>query len=647
MIPQREIFWHIHPVWLFYLLSVVSLLIFFYGLLRHTLLWRKGINGRGINVPLLIKGFKDVVIDGVLAKRILRGDINAGIMHLFLFWGFFGLFLGTILLAFDHYLFTFLKGDVYIIFSFFLEVSGLILMLGLILALIRRYVQRIKRLENRKEDLFILLWLLLVVLTGFFLEGVRLVCQNPQWKQWSFLGFITSIIFSKQTAFYIYPILWWFHAILALCLVSAIPFTKLFHVIGAPVSIYARSKLLPIVPLEEREKTKNIFYAIDLVQLDACTRCGRCVEICPSNAVGEPFSPRDILFALQEQLFYGTSEEWNSKLIWYCTTCAACLEICPIYVAPFRIIRQLRSQEIEDGTKVPSLMIQALEKLYKYNNPWISSKKKRSEWARDMDIIDITKAKDKGLLCYFVGCTTAHDTRAQEIARSFNQILKNCGIEFGILGKKEPCCGDIARRVGEDGLFEEQAESCLGLFDRYKIGKIVTSSPHCFHTIKNEYPALKAHMDMNISVLHYSIFLEELLKNGILKFDKELKLKVTYHDPCYLGRHNGVFDSPRNIIRAIPGIKLIEMEHNRKDSLCCGGGGGRMWQEELDVDTKMSERRIEEAYETGADVVITCCPLCLIMLEDARKSKGLEDLIKVMDLNELILMAISGGKSWT
>ncbi|RLB27300.1 MAG: hypothetical protein DRG66_05735, partial [Deltaproteobacteria bacterium] len=252
-------------------------------------------------------------------------------------------------------------------------------------------------------------------------------------------------------------------------------------------------------------------------------------------------------------------------------------------------------------------------------------------------------------LCYFVGCTTSMDIRAQELARSFARILKYGRVPFGTLGKREPCCGDIARRVGEDGLFEKQMEDCIELFRCYGIRDVVTSSPHCFHTFRNEYPAFQAlkppEEQVEFRVRHYTQLLRELVAAGSLKLEKPLNIKVTYHDPCYLGRHNQIYDVPREVITAIPGVQMVEMAHNKADSLCCGGGGDRIWQEDLDADVKMSEIRIREAEDTGAEILITACPLCLIMLEDARKTTGLEDSLRVMDLNELVamVMGLDGG----
>jgi len=254
-----------------------------------------------------------------------------------------------------------------------------------------------------------------------------------------------------------------------------------------------------------------------------------------------------------------------------------------------------------------------------------------------MYLVDLTKRGAEADLCYFVGCTTSFDDTAQGIARSFAAILQSAGVSFGILGRKEPCCGDIARRAGELGLFVEQMEKSIDLFDRCGITDVVTSSPHCFHAFSNEYP------EPPFRARHYSQLLQELISGGGLRFKEGQAEKVTYHDPCYLGRYNRMFDGPREVIRAIPGVELVEMAHHGADSLCCGGGGGRMWQDLKAGDVKMSEVRIREAEATGAEILVTACPLCRIMMEDARKAAGLNETLRVMDLNELVLQSLEGG----
>jgi Fe-S oxidoreductase len=433
-----------------------------------------------------------------------------------------------------------------------------------------------------------------------------------------------------------------------------IPYTKLFHILAAPAAIYSQGAKKPVVlgmnedvdgDMDENADGGGKFDLGDSIFFDACMRCGRCVEACPSAGAGEPFAPREFVQAMRRAIWQENSPWGDIRVlsredaikvdekIWYCTTCRACLEVCPVYGAPFEAVLKQRVLAVEEGTHVPTLMNQTLEKLFKYDNPWESSKSNRGAWAEGMDVVNLTKRGAEADLCYFVGCTTSFDDTAKGIAQSFTRILQAAGVRFGILGKKEPCCGDIARRAGEVGLFMEQTEKCIDLFEKYDITDVVTSSPHCFHTFRNEYP------EAPFTTRHYTLVLRELIAAGKLSFREGAATTVTYHDPCYLGRYNQIFDEPREIIRAIPGMNLVEMAHYGPDSLCCGGGGGRMWQD-LRGEVKMSEVRIREADATGAQILVTACPLCRIMLEDARKAAGLNETLRIMDLNELILQAL-------
>jgi Fe-S oxidoreductase/nitrate reductase gamma subunit len=641
MTPYRIMFWQIKDVWIFYSLAGLATALFLAGVAAHIWTWRR--SAGSLEIPFSRDAFKRAILDTFLGRRVLHGDIAAGVMHLFIFWGFLSLFIGTALLATHDYLFPFLTGTVYLVYSLAMEIGGLMLLTGILWALIRRYIQRIPRLERRLEDALVPVWLLLVALSGFMVEGLRLASRHPLWGSWSFVGWWMSGATSASTAAAFFPYLWWTHALLALCFIAALPYTKLFHILGAPAGIYFQGSSKPaVLDLEEGAGAFNLG---DSIFFDACMRCGRCVEACPSAGAGEPFAPREFVQAMhrakwQEHfpwgdirfLSRGETSEVEDKF-WHCTTCRACLEVCPVYGATFETVIKRRVLAVEDGTHMPKLMNQTLEKLFKYDNPWESSKKNRGAWAQGMDLVDLGKGDTEADLCYFVGCTTSYDDTARGIARSFSKILQKAGVNFGILGKKEPCCGDIARTTGELGLFAEQKEKCLDLFDKYEIRDVVTSSPHCFHTFRNEYP------EGSFTARHYTLLLRELIANGRIRFERGIEATVTYHDPCYLGRYNRIFDEPREIIRSIPGVNLVEMTHHGADSLCCGGGGGRMWQD-LDGEIKMSEVRIGEAEATGAQILVTACPLCRIMLEDARKVAGLEETLRVMDLNELVLQAL-------
>jgi Fe-S oxidoreductase/nitrate reductase gamma subunit len=681
MAIERIHFWGIAAVPLFYVLAALSVMVFLTGVYLRVSVWLSARGGHKLGISA--EGMARVVTDGLLGRRIFRGDILAGLMHSLIMWGFLGLFVGTALSTVDHWFVHYLNGETYRIFSLCMEVFGVMLIAGLVVALVRRYVVRVSRLKTEGPDLWILVLLAVAAITGFFVEGTRLAVRTPDWESFSFGGVVLShLIASPAWAQAFYPYIWWFHAVICLGLIAYFPFSRLFHSLAAPVSIYrapqpgvrwARTAAADQEAVADGEAPRGPRFSFgDLIDLSACTRCGRCDEVCPSASAMEPFSPREFIAGanaytraaanplarikwLRERLprAFSVAPKISPEQIWYCTTCRACLEICPVCVGAYRSIGQVRAAEIEDGSRVSPLLVKALETLYRFGNPWESSKRKRSEWPAGLAVPDLTEGAHADL-CYFVGCTTSFDTRAQKLARAFVRIMTHAGISFGTLGQRETCCGDIARRVGEEGLFEEQMDKTAGLLERYGVTDLVTSSPHCFNLIKNEYPPWSREQEaaaLNggapgsaapVRVRHYTQVLAELVDAGLLGRAAAINRRVTYHDPCYLGRYNQIYDAPRRVIRAIPGVTLVEMEHWGPDSLCCGGGGGRMWQE-LEGEKRLSEVRIKEAAAVGAEILVTGCPYCLIMLEDAAKTADLEGGLKVMDLNELVAESLALG----
>jgi len=360
-----------------------------------------------------------------------------------------------------------------------------------------------------------------------------------------------------------------------------------------------------------------------LISLDYCYQCARCSGVCPMSVLSD-FRPRK--FMIQAQL--DPERATNSELLWQCSTCYACVEVCPQGVKPPEVITSLRSKRVESG-HLPQQVSDALTFIYKRSNPWGFAKAERAEWAKDLPLKEFESGME---WLWHVGCAASYDPRNQKVAKALVRIFERAEVEVGFLGVEERCCGDAARRLGEEGLFQLQAAENAAQFDEKGAEKIVTTSPHCFYVFKNEYP----NDGKKRKVRHYSQLLAELIGSGRLSFvEPEGELTVTYHDPCYLGRRSGVYEEPRAVLSALPGVRLVEMPRHRERSFCCGGGGGRMW-----VETQERERpgvvRVKEALNTGAQAIITACPFCTINLDEAVKTLNAEEQIEVIDLAELV-----------
>ncbi len=362
-----------------------------------------------------------------------------------------------------------------------------------------------------------------------------------------------------------------------------------------------------------------------------CIQCGRCTGGCPVSAKSS-FNIRKLIYRSLIKI-KGKSKDLG---IWECTTCSTCSIRCPKGVNIVDYIIDLRSDEIERGKVQPQLR-DALESVFKFGNPWGRIRKKRTDWVKD-DGVKILKTGEKTDFLYYVGCTPCYETRTQEVARAMVRILRMASVDFAILGNQETCCGNEIKRMGELGLFEMLQEDNTKLFKQFEIGTLFTTSPHCYNTFKNEYA------NMNFDIEHYTMVINRFIKEGSLKPVGRFEKKVVFHDPCFLGKQNGVFEEPREILKNIPGIELVEFERNKERSLCCEGGGGRMWVESESTEERLSVTRVKDADYLGIDVIATACPFCLLTLEDAVKTANLEGKIRVMDVIEILDKVVNSGQ---
>jgi len=362
--------------------------------------------------------------------------------------------------------------------------------------------------------------------------------------------------------------------------------------------------------------------------LYGCIQCGKCTGGCPMTLKTD----LNIRRLIYQTLVAGRSFDLSGlEVLWDCTTCHTCTSRCPKDVDPLEIIVGMRSILVEGG-RVPATVKTAFESVFRQGNPLTMPRTERAAWAADMPVQNIADLDEDMDFLYYVGCSPSYDPRIHPTTKALVETFNRAGMHYGILGEEEQCCGSEVRRLGEGGLFEMLYEDNLELFQEMRIRRLVTVSPHCFNAFKHDYPR----NDWPLDVQHYTELVADLLSSGKLSLSGKLDVLVTYHDPCYLGKHNGIFDPPRDILSSIPGLRLVEMERSRERSLCCEGGGGRMWLEGTNRTEKLAGRRVQEAIETGAEILATACPFCVLTLEEAVKLAGLEDRIQVKEIMELV-----------
>lgn len=650
--PAREVYWNITNHTVMYLLFVVTLAIFLYGAGRQILPIMKGKKQAGFGTDLLAR-VKVLWLEGIKQRRIRR-DSLAGFTHLFLFWGFAVLFIGTLIVALQaDFGIHVLVGRFYLWFSLALDLAGLAALIGVFGLIYRRVLVRPAGLTSITEDWILLVLVALILVSGFLVEGVRQAATADPWAVWSPVGFAFSLMLSSfgVNLGVLHKFLWWLHLTLGMGLLAYLPFGKFRHVLFAPVNILlsANSETGRILALDVNTPSPVFgagklegFTRRHLLASLACTRCGRCEQGCPAFLTHKSLSPKEINVSLRDFLsgkegkgekIYEPLGPLATETIWSCTTCGYCENQCPVLIEQVsRTVEMRRSLVLEEG-RVPVEMRQVLRNLDKQGNPWGEWSGSRGQWAQGSGV-PLLKDKGKADLLYWVGCMGSFDERSRKISESMLKLLKASQVDFAILGDEENCCGDAVRRVGEEYLFQQLARENIKTLEKYGVKKIITACPHCYNTLKNDY---SSGMGAQFEVQHHSEFVLELIRTGSLPITGELSKAATYHDPCYLGRYNVVYEQPRQVLNCISGLELNEMERHEEKSFCCGAGGGHMWMDEGSGE-RASHLRAREAMAAGVNTVVTACPFCLTMMEDGTRSNA--DEIEVLDLAELVAKVI-------
>ena len=653
--------------------------------------WERGAPDKRKTTPKNVKRRLADYRSGVYMRTLLS-DSAAGLMHSMIYFGFLVLLGVTTVLEIDHQMpeaLKFLHGDVYRGYALVGDVAGVVFTAGVVWAILRRYVQRPYRIriKTKPEHALILGVLLAIGVTGFGAEMFRIAQGqaagvNLDHEKWSVVGYPLAQLVNGASASTLttWHQGWWVaHVLTFIVFLAILPITMLRHMFTSPLNMYLKDRERPkgaMKAMPNLTETSLESFGVNVIEeftwkqlldLDACTMCGRCTSVCPAHATGKPLDPREIVLKSGEVMAATASHAPGGKVsaplsadseikinanslferitaeeIWSCTSCKACDEICPVNIEILDKILDMRRYLSLMESNFPAQLGNAYRAMENQGNPWGMSQTDRGEWAKDLDveILDPGAPLTSEYL-YWVGCAGSFDDKNKKVTQSMAKLLKRAGIDVAILGPSEMCTGDSARRSGNEYLFQMLAMPNVEMLNTMGVRKIITQCPHCFNTLKNEYPQLGG----NYEVIHHSQLLEDLIEAGTLDVSNaSLEERITYHDSCYLGRHNDVYVAPRKVVGSIKGIEIIEMPRNGTKGMCCGAGGARMWMEE-DIGTKVNDERAREAIATGATRIATACPFCYIMLDDGVKGAGKDESeIKVGDIAIHLLDAIENGE---
>jgi len=591
-----------------------------------------------------------------------------GVMHVAIAWGFFVFFMGTALATLDSHFFKFLMGNTYLLYKFVLDIFTVLFLVGAALAAYRRFVHKPRRLTLQPGFAWSLALIVVIVTGGLIVESLRLAVEQPAWAWWSPAGWIVAQLWiasgaSEATLLGWHLGVWAFHLLTVALLFVTLPASTLMHVLTGPFNVFFSKTDRPLgqlAPIAETAEGEPI-YASKLPDLtwkqlldgDACTECGRCQDACPAFAAGKPLSPKEFILGMRDALHQDgpafvhgngngqappllVGEAITNDVLWSCTTCGACVRECPVLIEHIDSIVDMRRYLVIEG-EVDAELQNALANLARYGNSFGKSERARARWSKSVEPKIKDARKEPVDYLWFVGDYASYSATLTDITQMTAEVFQSAGLDFGIMYDGEQNAGNDVRRAGEEGLFEMLVEKNTATLGKCDYQTIFTTDPHSYNTLKHEYPG---EINGGRPILHYAELLDQLIASGKLKFNKKLGYKVTYHDPCYLGRYNDVYDAPRRVIEAT-GCELIEMPRHRDRAFCCGAGGGRIWMEEGEVEERPSESRIREAAELdGVTAFVVACPKDVTMYQDAVKTAGQEDRLAVKDLIELVHEAL-------
>ncbi len=684
----RPIYWNVNGVWLMYVLFAAALAVFGYGLYGRIRSWRQGKPDRSrlSNWRARLR----MAASELLFQRRVRSSFLPGLVHSLAFYSFLVLVLATTVVFLQADLGVRLfHGWLYAVLTVGAELAGVLILVGVAVALWRRLVVKPSSIESCPADWIALGFLASLVVTGFLTEGLRIATAGDRWAALSPVGWATGLLFAGVGAsggVVLHKVLWWGHTALAMGWIASLPYTKFFHLLAVPTNVYfsktrprgelARVDIAAIMESDQEDFQVGVEEAADFtwkqrLDFDACVSCGRCEEVCPATLTGHPFSPKRLVSRCRDLVAgeivvdegtgngngLGSGEKGRTttddsvakrdgergasrtvigdaldkEFIWYCRTCTACMEVCPAAIDHVDTLMEMRRNEFMIQGRVPHEAGQALRLLENTGNPF-GRPAERTDFIEKNALRVVGPGEDVDVL-FWIGCCTTFDPTKQKIAKDLFALLDACGVSYGVLGDDERCCGDPARLIGDERLFQEIAKGQVEALNARRFRVLLVNCPHCYNVLSNEY----AQFGGRYRVAHHSQFLHEMLWSGALRPGHGRKGRVVYHDPCYLGRYQKIYDAPREVLRALPGGTVVEMGRDyRAQSLCCGGGGGHYWMDLKAGKERINNLRVDQAQAAGADTIVTSCPYCQQMLNDSVKSRELDDRIRVVDIASLV-----------